>query len=441
MHRSAVLLAGVVMLTVGTAGCGVPDTVASRPSAMPSIVVASQVPATSSSALPIDSALADSAPVSSTVASSPVASSPVSSAPAVAKPSKPVGSPRADVGDLEQFTQASATTWWAAVVGNLSDQLFLVRTVDAGQHWQDVTPPFGQLHVNDGLSSYVLSADVAWVDADAEPPTSQLFRTLDGGKSWQQLGMVPNGCILQFVDSLHGWCWALGGAAGSMSVDLYATQDGGMRWRPISFTGGTSTADALPFECGKSLTFISKTVGWASSFCAGGQPYLDTSTDGGGRWHAVTPVPFPVSADLSEGVGLSVPAVVGQDVAVADLGGLGPGASAIDTSSDGGRSWRIHLLPAAPTDSYWNVDLIDPTHWCATDGDVIISTDDAGLHWQRWTPALSMRDQFGTLNLNFISPDIGTASDPSDRTPLWSTTDGGRTWTKVVIDAGPYVLK
>jgi photosystem II stability/assembly factor-like uncharacterized protein len=403
MVRTRVVAAAVVLM-LGVAACGVPNTAASQPSAPPSAVA---------------------------------------SAPAVATPSKPVASPAQDVGDLEQFVQASSTIWWATVVGNLSDQLFLVRSVDAGQHWQEVTPPFGELHVNDGVSSYVLSADVAWVDADAEPTTRQLFRTLDGGNSWQQLGTVPADCTLQFVDASDGWCYELSGSMGSAAVEIYRTQDGGVTWRLISRTTGDGTQqtpDALPFGCGKSLTFASQTVGWASSFCNGWQPYLDTSTDGGARWHAVTSPPFPATADTSEGVGLSTPVATGENVAVVDVGGLGPGASAIDTSTDGGRSWRVHALPAASTHSYWNVDLVDTIHWRATDGDVIMSTDDAGAYWQRWTPITSMHDQYGTLELDFISPEVGTASNSADRTPLWSTTDGGKTWTKVVIDAGPYVL-
>jgi photosystem II stability/assembly factor-like uncharacterized protein len=378
--------------------------------------------------------------VSSALASSPVASVPVS-----AQPSKSVESPAQDVGDLEDFVQSSATTWWATVVGNLSDRLYMVRTIDAGKHWQDVTPLGSELHVPDGVSNDVLSADVAWLDADAGPAMPQLFLTVDGGQSWRRMGTVPADCTLQFVDVLHGWCWTGGAAAGSETVSLYSTQDGGETWQLVSKTTGDGTedtADHLPFGCDKSLTFTSQTVGWATSFCAGGQPYLDTSKDGGARWHAVVPVPFAAAADLSEGVGLSVPVVAGNDVAVVDLGGLGPGASGIATSSDSGRSWRIHLLPAAPTHGYWNVDLIDPAYWRATNGAVIAATDDAGAHWTTWTPQVSMLWQFKfPLELDFISPRVGSASEPDGRDPLWSTTDGGYTWSKVVIDAGPYVLQ
>lgn len=418
MLRKVGALAGAVVLAGSAVGCARQGAVASKPSVLPSVAVAS-----SPAAIP----------------SVAVASSPAASVPVVVKPSQPADSAAQDVGDLEQFVQASATTWWATVVGNLSDQVFVVRTTDAGQHWQDVTPSTGELHADAGMASYVLSADTAWLAADAEPTSPLLFRTSDGGQSWQQMGTVPDGCTLQFVDPQHGWCWMIGGAAGSMSVDIYRTVDGGATWRLISQTTGdsTATAGALPFECGKSLTFTSPNVGWASSFCNGGQPYLETSADGGARWHPVTPVPLPV---VEGGAGLGMPVADGADVAVANRGGLGPGASGISTSSDGGRSWRNHLLPAPPTNQYWNVDLIDPTHWRATDGAVIMATDDAGIHWLRWTPAVRMHDQFGTLTLDFISPDVGSALEPAANGPLWTTIDGGRTWASVTIAAGPYVL-
>ena len=252
------------------------------------------------------------------------------------------------------------------------------------------------------------------------------------------MGTAPEVCTLQFVDPLHGWCWTLGGAAGSMGVGLYGSGDGGATWRLLSRTTGDgtpSTAHALPFGCDKSLTFTSQTVGWASSFCNGGPPYLETSTDGGARWQPEQAVP---SRANNGGIGFSLPVVDGANIAIADVG-AGP-ENEINTSTDDGRSWRTRALPSPSSGQYWNVDLIDPTHWRATDGDLIVATDDAGARWQRWTPDISMHDQYGTLVLDFISPEVGTASDPADRTPLWSTTDGGKTWSKVTIDAGPYVL-
>jgi len=432
MLRLAAGMFGAAVLAMSVAGCGAPVTGASHPSAIPTAVTAASSLALESE--PAESASADSAPVGSPP-------------PVVVPPPKPVRSPPADVGFLAQFTQVSATTWWASVVGNLTNETFVVRTVDGGRTWQDITPPVSALGTNDDPISDVLSDQIAWLGAatqDSEA-TIPLYRTSDGGQSWQRVGALPRDCTPEFVDVSSGWCYGLQGAMGSMGVEIYRTHDGGLTWQLLSQTTGDgtpSTPDALPFGCDKSLTFTPQAVGWASSFCAGGHPYLDISTDGGGHWRSVTSPPFPAWADPLQGEGLSAPVVDGEDLALVDLGGsVGPGDAAINTSSDDGRSWHVHPLPSPSPGQYWAVDLIDPTHWRATDGDVIISTDDAGAHWSRWTPPVSMRGQGALpLNLDFISPEIGAASDAADRTPLWSTTDGGHTWTKVVIDAGPYVL-
>ena len=115
------------------------------------------------------------------------------------------------------------------------------------------------------LGSDVLSADVAWVAADAGPATPQLFRTTDGGQSWQDVGTAPDQCALQFLSVSNGWCVALQGAMGSMGVEVFRTQNGGGTWQLISRTTGDGitpgTVDALPFGCDKQLTFTSQTVG------------------------------------------------------------------------------------------------------------------------------------------------------------------------------------
>jgi hypothetical protein len=49
-------------------------------------------------------------------------------------------------------------------------------------------------------------------------------------------------------------------------------------------------------------------------------------------------------------------------------------------------------------------DLIDPTHWRLTNGTVLMATDDAGAHWRRWTPTVTMHGEDGVvLTLDFVS--------------------------------------
>ncbi len=347
-----------------------------------------------------------------------------------------------DYGVLERFAPQSATTWWAIVESNLKPKSFLVQTTDSGRHWQADTPPVKLMS-----SSWFLGRDKAWIEAGtlaSSSRTEPLYRTLDGGPSWQRPGSVPNECQLDFVDQRHGWCIAIGAAVGSESVALYRTSDGGSSWRLVSRTGlydKGSTPRALPYGCDKTITFTSPTVGWAASFCNGGSPYLYTSRDGGAHWHALAPVPLPKRLPTPPaGEGLSLPAVAGSRLVLAvDIGGSPRAATAIATSANGGRSWRARLVPGPPR--YWQVDLIDARHWRLSDGSMLLATDDAGRHWRSQKATVKMKDAVGSpLTLDFLSPRLGFAVPDGSGGPLWSTGDGGATWKPVTITAGPFTV-
>jgi hypothetical protein len=45
------------------------------------------------------------------------------------------------------------------------------------------------------------------------------------------------------------------------------------------------------------------------------------------------------------------------------------------------------------------------------------------------------------LTLDFVSGTVGWAMAGPNGGPMWRTTDGGRAWLPVVIEAGPYIVR
>lgn len=354
------------------------------------------------------------------------------------RPASGGSSAASDVGLLEQFAPRSTTNWWAIVEANLTSRSYVVRTVDSGTHWQDVSPLAGPV-----ASGFFLDTSEAWVETEtgAGGEVAALYRTENGGVAWQRLGAAPSAaCALQFIDSLRGWCSVIGAAAGSETVTLYRTDDGGTDWTEVSRTdppAETTTPGTVPFGCDKSVTFTSALIGWASSFCNGGSPYLYRSNDGGSHWEPGGAVPLPSGAPTPQGEGLSAPVVDKADMALAvDIGG-NPGATAIATSTNSGSSWSAQLVPGAPR--RWNADLVDPTHWRFTDGAILLTTNDGSGTWHTQTPNRPLIDQRGSpLTLNFLSESVGWAVPQSDTAPLLWTTDAGARWTPITIIAGQY---
>jgi hypothetical protein len=323
--------------------------------------------------------------------------------------------------NIQQFTPITENTWWAAFDSNLST--FVVRTVDSGTHWKNVTPPINGANLS-GATVFFLDSDVAWATpqgvSDSQSP-EPVYRTLDGGTSWQRLGMVPSGCQLDFVDQVHGWCTITGAAAGSATVWIYQTLDGGSTWVLVSHTGlygQGSTPDSLPYACDKTITFTSATIGWASSDCDSGSSYFYMSSDGGSQWEAQSPL---------SGDEIGVPVVTGTGVALTVDTGT---STEVSTSSDGGKTWKLQPVPGST--QYESVDLIDPTHWIATDGTRMMATDDAGDNWSSWRPTVDLKNSEGTaLSLDFLSPLLGWAVPDGNGGRLSWTTDGGATWRGV----------
>jgi hypothetical protein len=248
------------------------------------------------------------------------------------------------------LARTSQSSWSATVT--------ILHTTDGGRHWQR------RGNVTVALQYCMCSATVdaidslhVWDDIDVGTKAdgwgrSVLYRSTDGGWTWQQVALPSSGQVL-FSDPLDGVI-----AGGSPSIfdagtgvphsasPFYATMDGGLHWTPPIFTSGppptpspTSDnpyANYTAFK-GFAVAYIQNTISasnvYVYSTFAGSswtprntitaqdfpvltivtptswflsdldpstnQPRLESTGNAGATWRSVSPVPSPYPANAS----------------------------------------------------------------------------------------------------------------------------------------------
>jgi photosystem II stability/assembly factor-like uncharacterized protein len=159
-----------------------------------------------------------------------------------------------------------------------------------------------------------------------------LRRTIDGGHSWTTLPAPPadvpaEGSSIRFADAEHGYLFA--------RAVLYLTADGGATWIPQA--GG---AFALEVANGTALR-ISTGVG----DCSPGCPFrIATAPVGSSDWHAVKAYPGSDEVDLVRTGHQAVILIVGHFT-----GGAMDARAVRLTSSDDGATWTTRPDPCGTT--------------------------------------------------------------------------------------------
>lgn len=148
---------------------------------------------------------------------------------------------------------------------------WLLRTSDAGQHWEALYPAPGA-----PLSRFAMAGGALVGVARVGDPRG-VFTSADGGRSWSRIGEIPSASDElpyldlggpSFVDRDHGWVVG-------MDHGLYSTTDGGEHWMRLSRLGvGTDE----PWR----VLFTDLTRGWLSTASA-----LLVTSDGGATWRRV----------------------------------------------------------------------------------------------------------------------------------------------------------
>lgn len=124
----------------------------------------------------------------------------------------------------------------------------IYRTEDSGNHWDGFT--IGSYNLKNPLASseamhlYFLNENTGWVVIKQQSSSNfnigVLFKSTDGGRSWQELS-IPVGEEVMFINQSVGF------VAGGLNDDLlYRTEDGGATWQIFDPSPDSTAKFSLP---------------------------------------------------------------------------------------------------------------------------------------------------------------------------------------------------
>jgi photosystem II stability/assembly factor-like uncharacterized protein len=311
----------------------------------------------------------------------------------------------------------------------------IIRTNDGGVTWYDVTP------ANLADAGYLvypdfLDADHAWVqfpDMNKYPNGGTLYRTTDGGLTWESFSTPFSGGSINFVDQNNGWMMAdLGVGAGSMAVSVFQTSDGGKTWSR-TYTNDPNLAEAsdtLPLGGIKNMIVpVNADTAWIGGVVyAPGQTYFFRSEDGGKTWFNINLV-LPANTAESE---ISVQGIVfissTEGLLALRIQSETP-QTIVYITEDGGNTW---VQSSVSFDGYGILETPSASEMIFYTADQFYVTSDAGATIQQVTPNIKFGDTI--TDLSFANSKTGWAVvlSPDNRQTLYKTTDGAATWTALI---------
>lgn len=305
------------------------------------------------------------------------------------------------------------------------------RTTDGGTHWKDVTPTAAP-EVTEVAT--FLTTSLAWVVG--APPAGPLtvFKTTDGGQTWQPGGSLQNATPNQmiFITPQEGWILAdLGVPPTYYAATIFRTTDGGNTWVKMSSADGTAQNSAIPYGAKSGLGFLNTSTGWLTGSAAPEENvfWFYVTHDGGATWQQQL-LPTPPGVNNAQFY-LSPPSFFNGHDGILPVMIAAPETNTLSldiyVTHTGGTTWQNTTPVQANSPNF-----IDGAHGWVTNGRTIFVTSDSGQHW---TPLPTNSALCEVESLDFVSSTVGWAinAPPSALAlpTLLKTTDGGQTWTEV----------
>lgn len=326
--------------------------------------------------------------------------------------------------DLLLFNMIDTQSGWGLTATQV------LRTFDGGKNWYDATP--------EGLTTigfvpfFALDARIFWLlipDPNQEKP-SVLYRTRDGGETWDAFETPLGTALLQFLDAKTGFAMSdLGAGAGSQAVAILETRDGGATWEVLFAHQGGVEQD-LPFSGQKyGFSYADPSRAWVGgSIPMMGYLYFYNSQDGGRTW-AYQDVRLPETyREFFAGVNPPIFFSATEGLLPVDLYGSSYSRIFYRTT-DGGVTWT-------PGERIISIGLYSPisfeTIFVWTGSSKLYVSHDSGQTWQTISTNVDISDIL--FGMQFADENTGWALTSSDgvNTSLYKTTDGGTTWSVII---------